>query len=429
MKVTDIRRKLAATLVASGLLSPAALHAANLNTNLIVNPGFEIVDFGITGAYGEPTVTVWTNTGFAFSHDGSGGIPDYANGTEPPASGSWYFAPGYRDFAGTTPRHHSLETAITQTIDVSTGPSGTLIAGGTAKFNLSAYFSSFGTQVDHGVVQVDFLNTGNTVLGSASVTPGPQNLTEWTQFLNAGSIPVGTASVKVSAWGVLNAGNASDGYMDNLDFQVSNALPVLSLNVSRATGNITLVNQTGAADNISSYTIGSLFEGLAPSNWLSITDNYDNGNPGPNQVDPAHAWSEATTTFVEVSESDPSTVGASLAVGRNVNLGNLWTVNPNQDLTFSYISDGQPVSGLINYVGGPAAALADGDFNVDGSINAADWMILRTNQHTNLSALSLGVGAFSAMVAGVPEPSSLVLFVGAGLAALPMVRKRKGLVA
>jgi hypothetical protein len=142
-------------------------------------------------------------------------------------------------------------------------------------------------------------------------------------------------------------------------------------------------------------------------------------------------------------------------VARTVNLGNLWTVNPNQDLTFTYVSDGLPVNGVVNYIGGPAAALAPGDFNVDGSINSADWTILRTNQHTNLSTLSLaqayrlgdlnedkannhadfaafkaiydaanGVGAFSAMVAAVPEPSSLVLFVGAGLAALPRVRKR-----
>jgi hypothetical protein len=455
MKVSDIRRSLARTLIGCGMLAPAAIQAAPLDTNLIVNPGFESVDFGIVGAYGSPVILNWDNTGFAFSHDGSGGIPDYANGSEPPNSGSWYFAPGYRNLENTSPRHHSLATAITQTINVSSGPSGTLIAGGTAKFNLSAYFSSYGTQTDHGVVQVDFLNAGNTVLGSATVTPGPVNLTEWTQVLNAGTIPVGTANVKVSAWGVLVAGAASDGYMDNLDFRISSALPVLSLNVNRATGNVTLVNQTSAATNISGYTIGSAFEGLAPANWLSITDNYDNGNPGPNQVDPAHAWAEGTATSVEVTESDPSTAGASLAVARTVNLGNLWTVNPNQDLTFSYVSNGQPVTGLVNYVGGPAGELAMGDFNVDGVINSADWVILRTNQHVNLSSKTLaeayrmgdltgdkannhadfaafkeifdaanGVGAFSAMVAGVPEPSSFVLLAGAGITALAGIRKR-----
>jgi hypothetical protein len=101
---------------------------------------------------------------------------------------------------------------------------------------------------------------------------------------------------------------------------------------------------------------------------------------------------------------------------------------------------------VVNYVGGPAGALADGDFNVDGTINAADWAILRTNQHANLGALSLaqayrqgdlngdkannhadfaafkeiydaanGVGAFSAMLSAIPEPSAAVLFVAAGV--------------
>jgi hypothetical protein len=244
--------------------------------------------------------------------------------------------------------------------------------------------------------------------------------------------------------------------MDNLDFQVTNALPVLSLSVNRATGNVTLMNQTSAAENISSYTITSEFEGLSTTNWVSITDNYDSGNPGPNQVDPAHAWTEGTTSFVEVTESEPSTVGASLAVGRSVNLGNLWTVNPNQDLTFTYVSEGATVTGLINYVSGPAGELEIGDFNVDGAISPADWVILRTNQHTDLSSKSLaaayrmgdlnadkannhadfaafkeiydaanGVGAFAAMIAAVPEPSSFVLAAGIGLTTLPAIRKKR----
>ena len=44
MKVTDLRRKLRAALAAGGLLAPGIAHAADLNTNLILNPGFENVD-------------------------------------------------------------------------------------------------------------------------------------------------------------------------------------------------------------------------------------------------------------------------------------------------------------------------------------------------------------------------------------------------
>ena len=57
MKVTDLRRKLMAALAAGGLLAPSAVaHAAGLNTNLLVNPGFENVSFTAPlGNYRAPT--------------------------------------------------------------------------------------------------------------------------------------------------------------------------------------------------------------------------------------------------------------------------------------------------------------------------------------------------------------------------------------
>ena len=73
MKVTDLRRKLMAALAAGGLLAPSAVaHAAGLNTNLVVNPGFENVDTSMTlGDYNGPQILDWSRQrGFAFSHDG-----------------------------------------------------------------------------------------------------------------------------------------------------------------------------------------------------------------------------------------------------------------------------------------------------------------------------------------------------------------------
>jgi hypothetical protein len=92
------------------------------------------------------------------------------------------------------------------------------------------------------------------------------------------------------------------------------------------------------------------------------------------------------------------------------------------------------------------SAVVFGDLNSDGLINSVDWGIFRTNQETNLSGLSLrdayfrgdlnkdlannyadfatfkalydtanGAGAFVAMLSGVPEPSTVVLLVWAGL--------------
>ena len=85
MKVTDLRRKLIATLAAGGLIAPGVLQAANLNTNLLINAGFENVDLGTVGNYSGPKILDWTTTGgisaFAYAHEGQGGQgADYANG-------------------------------------------------------------------------------------------------------------------------------------------------------------------------------------------------------------------------------------------------------------------------------------------------------------------------------------------------------------
>ena len=95
-----------------------------------------------------------------------------------------------------------------------------------------------------------------------------------------------------------------------------------------------------------------------------------------------------------------------------------------------------------------------GDFNSNGTITEADWAILRDNMHTNLSSLTLaqafflgdltgdkannhddyvafkilyedanGAGSFARMLAGVPEPSTLLLFV-VGLLSTGLARRR-----
>lgn len=129
-----------------------------------------------------------------------------------------------------------------------------------------------------------------------------------------------------------------------------------------------------------------------------------------------------------------------------------WATEPSR--IFFGGDDGMVVKNFQVTVSGPA--VKDGDFNSDNAINAADWVIFRTNQHANLSALTLqqafflgdlnsdkkndhadfnifkqlydvtnGAGAFAAMVASVPEPTG---FAMAGVAAtlLASWRRRSG---
>jgi hypothetical protein len=453
MKVTDLRRKLFAALAASGALTPAMLRAANLNTNLVVNPGFENVSFGTTGTYGSPLILDWggPKQSFAYSHDLTGDVPDYANGGPLAGGGSFYFT------GNATPNDNiDGPGQVFQDVDVSAGPSGALIATGAAAFKLGAFFSSYLAQGDRAHLHVEFLNAANASLGTAEVIDNDP--TQWTQNFVGGLVPTSTAKARISVFGVAVVGGP-DGYIDNVDFQITNEViqPGLSINVDRATGAITLNNQTGSAKNLASYSITSAFEALAPANWGSIADNYDSGNPGPNQVDPTHAWTKLTVASAhgDLSEGDLATGdGAALGHGRSVAIGNAgaWIRTPQEDLVFQYVSNGAVVQGLVTYSGGAPAA--EGDLNLDGVLTSADWQILRGNQLANLSAQSLaeayrlgdltadrrndhadfarfkalfdtanGAGSFTAMLASVPEASSCLLVMAAGTALVPLRRR------
>jgi hypothetical protein len=455
MKVTDLRRKLMATLAACGMVAPGALYAADLNVNLLTNPNFENVSFATTGNYGAPMILDWLGgPGFAYSHDGSGGVPDYANGGPLAGGGSYYFTPGRPGADIIAPGE------FYQDINVSTGASGTLIATGNAAYRVGAFFSSYLAQGDFGNVHLDFRDSASNSLGSVVISDN--DTSTWSQNFRGGSIPAGTHTVRVSLFGTPLAGSP-DGYMDNVEFLVSDQViqPVLAITVNRDTGGISLSNQTGSAVNLSGYSITSGFEGLAPANWLSIADNYDAGSPGPNQFDAAHHWSELTNPNAhgDLSEGDlDAGTGASLVHNRTINLGstNAWIRNPTEDLLFQYISDGQVVQGIVTYVGNGGQPFTRGDFNLDGSISAADWAIFRANQHADLSGQSLaeayrlgdlngdrrndhadfrafktlyddsnGAGSFAALLTGVvPEPGTAMLLITSGMLVLPNIRRR-----
>jgi hypothetical protein len=467
MKLTDLRRKLGAAFAAGGLLAPGIAHAANLNTNLVLNPGFENVDIntwvpvaGVDPLAFAVKILDWggTEMGFAYSHAGlttgeGGAIGDFANGGPLPSGGNFYFTSNATMMP--TPGITS-PSQFFQEIDVSTGASGNLIASGIANYKVGAFFSSHLTDGDFGSVHVDFLDSANNSLATAVVSDN--DVTTWSQNFGGGPIPIGTAKVRLSVFGTALTARP-DGYVDNVDFQVTNEMlqPALQINVNRDTGAISLVNQTGGPASFKSYSITSEYGSLEPASWLSIAENYDAGSPGANQVDPAHDWSKLTdeSTHGDLSEADlQGAVGATISHTRTINLGNAWLQAPTEDLVFQYISGDQVVQGIVNYTGHSGSAFANGDFNFDSAINSADWMIFRANQHGDFTGKSgaeayqmgdisgdsqnnhtdfvifktlydaaNGAGAFVAMLAAVPEPSAAVLVLTAGLFTLPLRRR------
>ena len=302
------------------------VEAANLDTNLVANPGFEFVDDATTCCYLSAAVKIdsWTSgtkPGFAYNY-GLG----FDDGGPLSGGGTYFFGPatgtdGEQDvdyFPVLNPGE------VSQDLDVSGGTTlnetGPLIASGQAAVVLSGFFTSYNGQNDRfGTMQVDFLNAGGTSLGSTLITsaldPNP-----WHKERKAAVIPVGTATLRASLFGTF-----FNAYIDNVDVRVVNA----------------------------------------------------------------------------------------------------------------------------------ADAAIFGDLNSDGTINSQDWMILRTNQETDLSGLTVeqsyfrgdlnadlannqldfiafktlfeefngGAGSFSALLGGVPEPSTIVLIFAAGLFVLPVRRR------
>jgi hypothetical protein len=466
MKVTDLRRGLLAALAAGGMIAPSAAYAADLNTDLVVNGGFETVDPATTSTYNTPKISNWLGqAAFAYSHDGSsssaGVVPNYANGTIPPNTGHWYFTSNVETPDIANPGQ------FYQDINVAGGDTGNTIGLGFAGFNLSAFMSSYfnpgrgNTDSDTGSIHLDFRSSSGVSLGTNFMTDSDRGTANvWNENTKTGIIPVGTATIRLSAYGIASNGGP-DGYIDNVALSISVVpLPSLRISVNRNSGNITLSNDTGSPVNISGYSITSAFEGLSPTNWLSIHDNYDSDNPGASQVDPTHLWSELTNplTHGDLSEADlQSGTGASLANSRTVNLGNsAWIRSPNEDLVFQYVSGGVVKDGIISYVGNNGNPFTSGDLDFSGSINSADWGILRTAQHTNLTTLSKaqayalgdlngdlrndfedfalfkqaydianGAGSFAEMVASVPEPATTLLVLIGGTLLLPAsCRKR-----
>lgn len=437
MKVTNWRRKLAASLVAGGLLIPGTVQAADLDVNLVVNPGFENVDINSSlGGYNAVEIQSWTDgteMGFAYSHDGSldgsgTAIPDYANGgiytggTPPTGTGSFYFT------SNATPGDITQAGQFSQNVDVSTGATGTLIATGEGAIKLSAYFSSFLTNGDFGTLHIDFLDGSSNSLGSAQVSDS--DTTNWTLDSSAGLIPVGTTTARVSLFGTPLSGGP-DGYIDNVDVQITNASKLLMfMEVNTTTGVATLKNETGTSIPIDYYEITSAGNALDSTGWSSFQDQNLADFPAGNGS--GNGWEEAGGSSDGVLSESYLTNNSSVADQAAIGLGALFTPGDPQDLEFRY--------GVVG------TTVLNADFDNDNDADGNDFLQWQQGFGTTFDATDLanwqaefgsvgGPGGTSTLVTGfvryvtsaataVPEPTSVIL-VGMGLATILAGRRKK----
>ena len=245
----------------------------------------------------------------------------------------------------------------------------------------------------------------------------------------------------------------------------------LKMEIGRGTATtpstMTLISAATTPLQILGYSILSNGGTLNSNTWRSITDNGDGNSGGTMDTD---NWIRLTDPNGrnDLSEvEDPNaTNGFTLNPGATFNLGdNVWIKQPTEDVTAEVLLlvDGQPLVSQVSVTFTGAAAYRFGDLNFDraATLNTADWVAFKNGQGFNFSTVfsdaesyakgdldgdqdhdlsdfvifkstfdaANGAGAFEAMLASIPEPTTAAMLVaGAVLATLRPLRRRGALI-
>ena len=256
----------------------------------------------------------------------------------------------------------------------------------------------------------------------------------------------------------VNNSKAGDGIVGTYELVTSGLASVtevaLRVDVDRDTGAMTMTNNTAGAVTLQGYSIKSADGALSPDNWLSIAENYDVDNGG--SVDPNDSWTELTdpSAHGDLSEFEFGGDGAVLGIGDTIDLGTGWIQYYKESLTFEYSTAAGVTLGAVAFSGTNDSYIY-GDIDFDGDIDIDDWNAYVSGHSTPLAGLSAaeayrfsdlngdgerntadftdfrdayeaanGAGAFQAMLASVPEPTSGALAL-LGFGALLMTRRRR----
>lgn len=228
------------------------------------------------------------------------------------------------------------------------------------------------------------------------------------------------------------------------------------LEVNRDTGAFTLVNLQASLDLVG-YFIESPSGALDPDAWFSVTGNQDStaGNPGSFDPDGFWIFVEGTNNRLEEITFDDGGALGSVELG----LANAWTRSRYEDLemTIDQLLPDLSVKSFsvpVVFIGGNGQTAGRSDLDLDGDVDRSDWNLFAANHLTDLSGLTVaaasvlgdidgdldndladfrlfqtdydevnGLGALAQLIASVPEPSTGVLMILAGIASLGTRRR------
>jgi hypothetical protein len=270
--------------------------------------------------------------------------------------------------------------------------------------------------------------------------------------------PILSGTVGLTTWGTDNVYYMGYGGQNTPLLTTLSAFTDLDVVVNRTTGNVTLTNNGAAPIGIDGISIQSAGGALNPATWTPVANHYDEP-PGNGSVDPNDPWTILSSTSMNLSEAEQSVGGdgGTLAVGQSINLGNAWVKSRIEDVAVDVqITNGGISTASVAFSGGPGGmSFNRSDLNTDGLVNASDWTLFYPNLLADMSSLTdvqqalagdvdgdgdndvndfslfktdfdvaNGAGAFHAMLANVPEPSSVLLLL-AGIGGIICTRRRK----
>ncbi|TWT35296.1 hypothetical protein KOR34_01840 [Posidoniimonas corsicana] len=237
-----------------------------------------------------------------------------------------------------------------------------------------------------------------------------------------------------------------------------------TLTVNRDTGEVTLVNDSGAPIDVSGYSLTSLHGAIDPDAITPIAGRLDASPGGDGSVDPDDVW-QVTSAPDSMAEFAESTTGAAtladqagfeLSAEDLIDGQGLWVRSIYEDLQLTVTVGGVMLAADVEFVGNGGQPFARSDLNFNGEIDPGDWTAFKPNHLTDLAGLTaaetyrlgdldgdgdndyddfllfrsdyigaLGAGAFQSLLQ-VPEPSGgLLTLLAAGAAAGLSGRRRR----
>jgi hypothetical protein len=362
---------------ASAVLSAANTNAPTLGSgasnnadNTAIYAGFPLVSLSngqrLTLSGSAQLVGTSTNPDFRwglYKNDGAGaatgGWLGYMTSAE---STTWSKNPSGNGFATATFASVTENRAVA--LGQTSEPNGTSFDPGTYDFTLAV--ERFGSELE---ISMSISNdaTGFSIVSPRFAESDPSRLT-----------------YSFDQVGIL-AGSSLDAdqiRFRNVDVAVSEiATPTLEVYSS---GLVVLTNPIGPPEQLTQYEISSSTASLNPSGWLSLDDR-ENNDPVGTGWDQAGGASSSILAEVNLLSSK------TLAVGEHVSLGQAFAPGGTPDLAFRYTAEGELRRGVVKYV-------QSGDFNRDGAVDAADYVVWRSTYGETVAAGSFADGDGSGQV-------------------------------